>query len=287
MFRKEPRGNEFWRHNTPKITSAARHHTRLLLCRRTSTRCLFALLVFGLRHRCLHYRRRRRRRVFRPTPKLMSSFSSVQPPNDLCPITREQVEPDKEFCFNRQGNHEHAVRFDAGTLIDYMLTSGDYCDPESRIRFSTPDLERLDQIGKRLNKPSVVQSRQSFSESDAKFRVDALFGLERVCGDLVAVMFDLVEEVNANTRTFDEACYDVDNILIPDFADCLCQLMETDFQFGMQTAQAFEQFLRGPPNRRIAETPIQVFVLDAYKSAVDEARIVSQVSNAIAAHNKA
>ncbi|KAH9261383.1 hypothetical protein BASA81_000015 [Batrachochytrium salamandrivorans] len=194
----------------------------------------------------------------------------------VCPITLEEIPPELEFSFERSGNAQHQIRFHASSLIDYMLTSGDYCDPESRVPFSHHDLVRLDEIGQRLAKPSVLQGKHAFCQSEAKFRQDAMFGLERVCGELVGQMFDRVEQVGSGGLAMDEACVEMDAMLLPDLADCLAQLMVADSAFAEQSVVTFECFLLGPPSRPVPASPMQTFALQSYRSAVQEARLVSQ-----------
>ena len=113
------------------------------------------------------------------------------------PITREKVSGESANVFTfKRGNSFTTV--DAATLIDYILATGDYTDPESRIPFDDISLRRLDQIGQRLGKPSVMKARPDLEAKfdERKFMRDALCGLERVCGEGVAHMFELVETVN-------------------------------------------------------------------------------------------
>lgn len=194
----------------------------------------------------------------------------------VCPITLEEIPPESEFLFERSGNAQHQIRFHASSLIDYMLASGDYCDPESRVPFSHNDLVRLDAIGQRLAKPSVLHGKHAFCQSEARFRQDAMFGLERVCGDLVGQMFDCVEQVASGGLAMEEACAEMEALLLPDLADCLAQLMVADYAFAEQSAATFECFLRGPRSRPVPASPMQTFVLQSYRGAVQEARLVSQ-----------
>jgi hypothetical protein len=71
----------------------------------------------------------------------------------ICPITRETTTPATEFAFCRGGNTAHVCFFDASQLIDYILQSGDYLEPESRLPFPEKDLVRLDELGATLGKP--------------------------------------------------------------------------------------------------------------------------------------
>jgi hypothetical protein len=68
----------------------------------------------------------------------------LQPPKeDLDPIMRIPIGQD---CFTFVRPNGTRSRFNIESLIDYMLASGDFCDPESRLPFQDDDLREIDKI---------------------------------------------------------------------------------------------------------------------------------------------
>uniref|UniRef100_A0A7S2XUB6 Uncharacterized protein n=1 Tax=Fibrocapsa japonica TaxID=94617 RepID=A0A7S2XUB6_9STRA len=101
-----------------------------------------------------------------------------------------------QFCFMRPNSSP--VRYNVGSLVDYMLSTGNFVEPESRIPFSDEDLKRLDlqvaQAG--LARPSVFHAKYHAARrfEEQLFKQDALTGLERLLGQVVADMLHCVEE---------------------------------------------------------------------------------------------
>jgi hypothetical protein len=58
------------------------------------------------------------------------------------PITRESLEGKHIYEFTRPNGL--VVRYDAVTLAEYMVATGDFCEPESRIPFTNAELQQLE-----------------------------------------------------------------------------------------------------------------------------------------------
>jgi len=223
-----------------------------------------------------HYKRGRipdRRIIMRESAlNLLKKTRTMQQnaPRYIDPITREERSSGHDTFTFRRG--QTVVRVDAATLIDYILTTGDYCDPESRVPFDESSLKRLDEIGADLGKPSVIKAKAELEakQAERQFMRDALCGLERICGEYVSHMFDLVESVHEQTQTPDEAQTQLLIFLIPEFQNNFSQLALADHQYAKESATHFETFLKGPPNRPVKASPMQNLVLDLFRSAVNE-----------------
>jgi hypothetical protein len=155
---------------------------------------------------------------------------------------------------NYHGNKRQACtigKVDAGTLIDYMLATGDFRDPESRVEFTDVDLKRLDTLGKRLGKPSVLQAKTQLlaKYEDNRFTRDALNGLERMAGVGISLMYDAIERVNDGKETLEEASIRVLTVAIPEIDAAFREINKVDVEFGKMTKKQFELFLSGPPQR--------------------------------------
>lgn len=194
-----------------------------------------------------------------------------QNPTAVDPITRERISKDSEAFIFKRGNS--IARIDAGALIDYILSTGDYCDPESRLPFDDCALRRLDQIGYRLGKPSVLRARADLQAKfqEREFLRDAMCGLERICGDSVTQMFELVEKVNEREISLDDAHVHLLTYIVPEFQSNFSQLMEADKTYARHSAEQFGAFLRGPPNKPIRQTPVHSLVMDLFSTSVEEA----------------
>lgn len=82
------------------------------------------------------------------------------------------------------------------SLVDYMLSTGDFHDPESRIPFKDSDLEEIDNVIKKagLTRPSVLAAKRNpYAFSELQFRRDALLGLERCAGETVTDILRIIE----------------------------------------------------------------------------------------------
>ncbi len=139
------------------------------------------------------------------------------------------------------------VAFNVDTLVDFLLASGDFIDPITRIAFTDADLADIDRTAKAsgVQKPSVLEARKNpQAYADAKFRRDALEGLERCASEVIANMLNLVERVDP-----DEAQMRLVLIELPQFADYYGQLREADAAYAQQSMQHWMEYIVGPPNK--------------------------------------
>jgi hypothetical protein len=77
-----------------------------------------------------------------------------------------------------------------------MVATGDFSDPETRVKFSDEALIDVDNTAKSygLSKPSVFEAKyKPGGYDDLKFRRDALCGLERCAGEVVTEMLNIIE----------------------------------------------------------------------------------------------
>jgi len=142
------------------------------------------------------------------------------------------------------------------SFIDYILVSGDYSDPETRLPLSSETLQRLDIFGKQLGKRSVIKSRleKAAEFQDQRFVRDAIFGLENIAGDCISDMFDAIEAVNEGRETPEDTTIRLLTCILPVFEDAFKQISAIDVEAARIAAVQFEYFLRGSarkptPNR--------------------------------------
>jgi hypothetical protein len=65
--------------------------------------------------------------------------------NKIDPIMLEPIGK-KSQCFKFVRPNGTVVRFNIESLVDYLLSAGDFFDPETRIPFSDTDLAEIDSI---------------------------------------------------------------------------------------------------------------------------------------------
>jgi len=172
--------------------------------------------------------------------------SRKQPLNRIDPIMFVPLKKKKHvWSFVRPGGSR--VAFNVETLVDFMLASGDFHDPETRIPFSDADLVEIDRVAAAsgLEKASVLAARNNPEVyADAKFRRDALEGLERCAGDVITEMLNLIERADP-----DEAQMRLVMIDLPLFTDYYQQLRDADSGYAKHCMEHWMQFVIGPPNK--------------------------------------
>lgn len=157
----------------------------------------------------------------------------------LCPVDKKNV-----WKFIRPNGT--AVVFNLGTLVDYVLVTGDFSDPETRIPFTDRDLKEIDELVRKagLKKASVLEAKRSpQTYVDSKFRRDALLGLERCAGEVVTDMLNIIE-----TCEPDEAQMRLLMRELPAFSDYYRQLRDADSAYAHAAMEHWILFVEGPPN---------------------------------------
>lgn len=146
------------------------------------------------------------------------------------------------------------VRYNVTTLVTYLLASGNFFEPESRIEFSDGDLQRLDQQVKDIglsfhsvfDAKRTPESKQQKKIANMRFERDALTGLERCCGELVVEMLHLIESQEVDMEMAEILLL---TSLFPQFNDLCEQMSGTDPEYALQSIANYKIFLLGPPNR--------------------------------------
>jgi hypothetical protein len=152
----------------------------------------------------------------------------------------------KRPTFNFYRPNGSYVAFNIDSLVQYILSTGDFSDPETRIPFSDDDLERIDRLAhdEALGCPSVLAARRDpHAFSDLKFRRDALLGLERCAGEVISDMLTVIETCDP-----DEAQMRLLLREFPAFLDLYRQMVEADTEYALNSMRHWRLYLRGPPN---------------------------------------
>ena len=143
-----------------------------------------------------------------------------------------------------------AIQYNVKSLASYMLISGNFCEPETRIEFSDDDLKRIDEMASKYKLGSVLKAKSSPQRfMDQQFQRDALLGLERCCGELVVEMLQVIEE----ETDAEEGEMRLLMSIFPLFSDLFRQIHAEDREYAAQCLEHFTTFLNGPPNRPTSE----------------------------------
>eukprot|EP00598_Pedospumella_elongata_P016886 CAMPEP_0184986566 /NCGR_PEP_ID=MMETSP1098-20130426/17259_1 /TAXON_ID=89044 /ORGANISM="Spumella elongata, Strain CCAP 955/1" /LENGTH=283 /DNA_ID=CAMNT_0027510877 /DNA_START=158 /DNA_END=1009 /DNA_ORIENTATION=- len=186
-----------------------------------------------------------------PAQQSPAKSTSSAPPvkkvklNTIDPIMMVPI--GKKSCFKFVRPNGTVVRFNIESLVDYLIASGDFNDPETRIPFSDADLTEIDAIAKKsgLNKASVLAAKNDVNAySEAKFRRDALLALERCAGEVVTDILQIVE-----TYDPDEAQMQLVMREFPAFLDYFRQIKDADPAYASKCNAHWRLFMKGPPNR--------------------------------------
>jgi len=187
-------------------------------------------------------------------PTWLSALSARRPSPHLepvDPITRELPEDSEVMFVYLRPHSDVVVKCDAARLIDYMLSTGDFLDPETRHEFGSDAISQLDVFCTRLGKPLISEARLAAEKRrvDQRFIQDALVGLERLCGEKVAQILDEIEAANEG-RTSPEHAQHAILLALPEIRGLFAQIVETDRDFASATCAQFLIFLHGPPNKQ-------------------------------------
>jgi hypothetical protein len=173
---------------------------------------------------------------------------SHTPVNKVDPIMFVPLKKTGVWKYSRP--HGGVVAFNSDTLADFMLASGDFHDPETRIPFTEEHLSEIDAIcAKSLKKggtrrPSLVDARRNPQiYAAAKERRDALESLERCAGDVIADILKVIETADPDDAQLRLVLHE-----LPVFADLYHQLREADSAYAHQCLDHWRAFIAGPPN---------------------------------------
>ena len=173
------------------------------------------------------------------------------------------------YTYNRPNGT--SIKYNVDSLIDYMLSTGDFSEPESRIAFTDEELLEMDSIAKqaKLGRSSVHEAKKCPEKyKERRLSQDALFGVECILGEIVAEMLHLIECVSlgeilsliaggVNDEDVDEdevmdpeeAQLKLILVLFPAFVEHYEQLKAVDEAFATQSIRSYKTFIRGPPNK--------------------------------------
>ena len=189
--------------------------------------------------------------------------------NKLDPIMLTSIKKKISWKYTRPNGNQ--VLFNLDSLIDFMHSTGDFTDPETRILFSDSELEEIDELATKakLGRRSVLQAKhnpQAYAE--LKFRRDALQGLDRLAGEVITDILRIIETCDP-----EEAQMRLLIRELPMFSDYFHQISDADISYARQCMKHYKSFLQGPPNRP-NEDPYGLIDLVLHFLSVTDAQLV-------------
>jgi len=167
---------------------------------------------------------------------------------DIDPIYLTKIRPESlRYEFVRDNGTKQLFR--ASSLIEYMLTTRNFHDPETRIPFTDEQLSALDELGTTLGMESVLLAKLASEPIVKKIHDDenAFDGVERLAGELVTEMLRYIERTKSNGLHHAELhllCH-----VFPYYRHYVTLMFDLDESATIVAVDQFKRFLVGPPNR--------------------------------------
>ncbi|EGZ27122.1 hypothetical protein PHYSODRAFT_467578 [Phytophthora sojae] len=164
--------------------------------------------------------------------------------NTLDPIMLTELGP-HTFEFTRRNGS--VVVYNVESLVQYILATGDFSEPETRIPFSDEDLRRIDLEASKakLSENSVVDAKKNKHKfEEQKVKRDGILGLERCASEYVNKMLDIVESDDP-----EEGEMLLIMSVFPSFSDIFEQIRRSDSEYAKHSMGHFIQYMKGPKNR--------------------------------------
>ncbi|CAK4184983.1 unnamed protein product [Aphanomyces euteiches] len=162
------------------------------------------------------------------------------------------------------------VLYNVDTLVQYILATGDFSEPETRLAFSEDILKEIDSTAKAAGFKcgSVLEAFQQKAKFDQmKIKRDGLLGLERCAGEVVTEMLHIIEDEDS-----EEGEMRLVMEVFPSFADLFGQLKSNDPEYASQCHKHYIEYLHGPPNRpTVDESGLFEVVLEFMKQTAKSA----------------
>ena len=167
---------------------------------------------------------------------------------NIDPILLTKIRPNSvTYEFVRENGTKQLFR--AESLIDYMLTTRHFHDPETRIEFTNEQLQELDKLGSQLGKQSLYEAKLDGAWMKQKLEddEDAFAGVERCAGDHISEMIRFIERTRKSHAQ--EGEMELLVRVFPFYRHYVTLMFGLDPDATMVAVDQFKRFLIGPPNR--------------------------------------
>jgi hypothetical protein len=142
-----------------------------------------------------------------------------------------------------------SIVFNVESLVDYILATGNFHDPTSKIPFTRKQLRELDRLAveAKLDKASVsnLRSRHPDSGDDRRKQTDLVSNVERCLQHLVSEMMSVVE-TSVGRQEGEEI---LATSLFPQFAQLHFEFRACEPESARLMLKHFQSWIQGPPNK--------------------------------------
>uniref|UniRef100_M4C1R9 Uncharacterized protein n=1 Tax=Hyaloperonospora arabidopsidis (strain Emoy2) TaxID=559515 RepID=M4C1R9_HYAAE len=187
--------------------------------------------------------------------------------NTLDPIMLTELGPHTVEITRTNGS---VVVYNVESLVQYILATGDFSEPETRVPFSDEDLRRIDVEASKakIEERSVVAAkkhRHKFEEQ--KVKRDGVLGLERCASEYVNKMLEIVESDDP-----EEGEMLLIMSVFPSFSDTFDQIRKNDLEYAKHSMGHFIQYMKGPKNRPTVDRSGLLPVILGFFDEVDKGK---------------
>jgi len=129
-----------------------------------------------------------------------------------------------------------------------MISTSNFFEPETKLLFSEEDIVALDELGKQLGKPSVIEAQKNYNIIHDRLHSeqDLFSGVERCAGESVSEMMKIVETTRRSKLGEGEEALLVR--IFPSFKHYVTLMYALDADETSIAVDQFKSFLKGPPN---------------------------------------
>lgn len=175
---------------------------------------------------------------------LLHDSSPTHVRGDVDPIT---LEPFSEHTFLFIPPRGHPIKYNLESLVAYIIKTGDFRDPVSRLPFTLDDIKTIDTSIKTAKFPypslvDIITNRACYES--AQRQKEVLAGLESCLGELVTEMLHIIENASK---------YDIQDVrlicLLSEFEVPFMEMKAMSLEHAYHALHTWKVFLKGPPRR--------------------------------------
>jgi len=184
------------------------------------------------------------------------------------PISLEEI---GEHIFKYKRPNGSIIRYNITTLIEYLLYTGDFREPETKIEFTDNDLKKLDKTaikyGLKYNSTLDAKKNNMKYYKEKKDKKDTLLSLERISDEYVTHMLNIIEsDYDIGDAEIDLLCD-----IFPPFIDSFINILKVDSEYAYQCITNYISFIKGPENKPNKDNiNIMSYVIDFLNSMYNQ-----------------
>mmetsp|Transcript_733 Transcript_733/g.1065 ORF Transcript_733/g.1065 Transcript_733/m.1065 type:complete len:289 (-) Transcript_733:114-980(-) len=154
------------------------------------------------------------------------------------------------------GRERSKTYYNVESLVQYLLKTGNFCEPITRLEFSLAQIKELKELGEKAgveNACKLIKIFENKNSPDSPFvqqkeRREMLFGTDICIMDVVSDMRNIIEN----------NCLEEGEVLLANLFEIFNAMFSTlylaDKDFAKQCMSHYQESLKGPPNRPTRDT---------------------------------